>query len=148
MSSSWLSLDIYNMSCLGSVSSFHTSSWFMSHGCLFCVETLAFLAESRPLGPLTCCLFTTSQPQPFYGPLSGNTRVSRCQKRTSGLYMAQGKINRGRHTDHPDGCHSIRTNQCPPPPSPIAVYLLNIKRLFLQLLLFYGYMYLDSSSHE
>jgi len=28
--------------------------------------------------------------------------------------MVQGKINRGRHTDHPDGCHSIRTNQCPP----------------------------------
>ena len=30
----------------------------------------------------------------------------------------QGKINRGRHTDHPAGRHSIRTNQCPPPPSP------------------------------
>jgi len=34
-------------------------------------------------------------------------------------FMVQGKINRGRHTDHPDGCHSIRTKQCPPPPSPI-----------------------------
>ena len=34
-------------------------------------------------------------------------------------FMVQGKINRGRHTDHPAGCHSIRTNQCPPPPSPI-----------------------------
>ena len=32
--------------------------------------------------------------------------------------MVQGKINRGRHTDHPAGHHSIRTNQCPPPPSP------------------------------
>ena len=52
-------------------------------------------------------------------PISGTTRVSRCQKRTFGLYMVQGKINRGRHTDHPAGCHSIRTNQCPPPPSPI-----------------------------
>jgi len=31
----------------------------------------------------------------------------------------QGEINRGRHTDHPAGHHSIRTNQCPPPPSPI-----------------------------
>jgi len=29
----------------------------------------------------------------------------------------QGKINRGRHTDHPVGRHSVRTNQCPPPPS-------------------------------
>jgi len=56
-------------------------------------------------------------PQPFYGPFSGTTRVSRCQKRTSGLYMVQGKFNRGRHTDHPAGRHSIRTNQCPPPPS-------------------------------
>ena len=33
--------------------------------------------------------------------------------------MAQGKINRGRHTDHPAGRHSMRTNQCPPPPFPI-----------------------------
>jgi len=33
-------------------------------------------------------------------------------------FMVQEKINRGRHTDHPTGCHSIRTNQCPPPPSP------------------------------
>jgi len=32
-------------------------------------------------------------------------------------FMMQGKINRGGHTDHPAGRHSIRTNQCPPPPS-------------------------------
>jgi len=32
-------------------------------------------------------------------------------------FMVQGKINRGRHTDHPARCHSTRTNQCPPPPS-------------------------------
>ena len=35
------------------------------------------------------------------------------------VFMVQGKINRGRHTDHPAGRHSIQTNQCPPPPSPI-----------------------------
>ena len=57
-------------------------------------------------------------PHPFYGTFSGTTRVSRCQKRTSGL-MEQGKINRGRQTDHPAGRYSSRTNQCPPPPSPI-----------------------------
>jgi len=34
-------------------------------------------------------------------------------------FMVQGKINRGRHTDHPDGRYSIHTKQCPPPPSPI-----------------------------
>ena len=28
-------------------------------------------------------------------------------------FMVQGEINRGRHTDHPAGRHSIRTNQCP-----------------------------------
>ena len=52
---------------------------------------------------------STTPPQPFYGPFSGTTRVD---------FMVQGKINRGRHIDHPAGCHSIRTNQCPPPPSP------------------------------
>ena len=31
----------------------------------------------------------THTPQPFYGPFSGTTRVSRCQKRTSGLYGAR-----------------------------------------------------------
>jgi len=34
-------------------------------------------------------------------------------------FMVQGKINRGRHTYHPAGHHSIWTNQCPPPPPPI-----------------------------
>ena len=34
-------------------------------------------------------------------------------------FTVEGKINRGRHTDHPDGRHSIRTsNQCKPLPSP------------------------------
>ena len=37
-------------------------------------------------------------------------------------FMVQGKINRGRHTDHPAGWHSIRTNQCPPPPSHYIFY--------------------------
>jgi len=33
-------------------------------------------------------------------------------------FMEQGEINRGRHMNHMAGRHSIRTNQCPPPPSP------------------------------
>jgi len=33
--------------------------------------------------------YGNSVPQPFYGPFSGTTRVSRCQKRTSGLYSAR-----------------------------------------------------------
>jgi len=38
-----------------------------------------------------------------------------CARRELLDFMVQGKINRGRHTDHPAGRHSIRTNQCPPP---------------------------------
>jgi len=34
-------------------------------------------------------------------------------------FMVQGKINRGRHRDHPARRHSIQTNQCPRTPSPI-----------------------------
>jgi len=30
-----------------------------------------------------------SLPQPFYGPFTKTTRVSQCQKRTSGLYSAR-----------------------------------------------------------
>ena len=37
-------------------------------------------------------------------------------------FMVQGKINRGKQTDHPAGRHSIRTNQCLPPPSPHFFY--------------------------
>jgi len=37
---------------------------------------------------LLLLLFPTT-PQPFYGPFSGTTRMSRCQKRTSGLYGAR-----------------------------------------------------------
>jgi len=33
--------------------------------------------------------YTHTHTQPFYGPLSGTTRVSRCQKRTIGLYGAR-----------------------------------------------------------
>ena len=33
-------------------------------------------------------------------------------------FMVQEQINRGRHTDHPAGRHSIQTNQCSPPPFP------------------------------
>jgi len=37
--------------------------------------------------------YHTTTPQPFYGPFSGTTRVSRCQKRTAGLYSARGDIS-------------------------------------------------------
>jgi len=61
-------------------------------------------------------------PQPFYGPFSGTTRLSRCQPKNFWTLEMQRKINRGRHTDHSAGRHSIRTKQCPPPPSPDIFY--------------------------
>jgi len=45
--------------------------------------------------------------QPFYDHFSGTTRVSRCQKRTSGLYGA--REDQYRHNDHLAGHHSIWT---------------------------------------
>ena len=60
---------------------------------------------------------TTTSPQLFYGPFPGPPRWAGARKLLD--FMVQGKINGGRHTDHLDGRHSIRTsNQCPPPPSP------------------------------
>ena len=50
----------------------------------------------------------THTPQPFYGPFSGTTRVSWCQKRTSGLYGAREDKQRQTHRQsgwvpfHPD----------------------------------------------
>jgi len=48
----------------------------------------------------------SSPPQLFYGPFS---RWAGARKELWD-FMMQGKINRGRHTDHPDGRHSIRTS--------------------------------------
>ena len=63
-------------------------------------------------------LFTTPPPQPFYGPLPGPPGWAGARRELLD-FMVQRKINRGSHTDHPAGRHSIRTNQCSPPPSPI-----------------------------
>ena len=57
-------------------------------------------------------------PQPFYGSFSRTTRWPSARRELLD-FMVQGKINRGRHTDHPAGRHSIRTKQFPSPPSPI-----------------------------
>jgi len=66
--------------------------------------------------------------QAFYGPFSATTRVSQCQKRTSGLYGA--REDQQRQTHRPSGIagpHSIRTNQCLPLWT--AKWPLNIARL-------------------
>jgi len=56
--------------------------------------------------------------QPFYGPFSGTTLVNSARRNLLDLYGAR-EDNRGRNTDHPAGRHSLRTNQRPPPSSPI-----------------------------
>ena len=61
---------------------------------------------------------TTTTPQPFYGTFPEPPWWAGARWELL-VFMVQGKTNRGRHTDHPAGHHSIRTNQCPPPPSPI-----------------------------
>ena len=60
---------------------------------------------------------SATTPQPSYGPFSGPPRWAGARRELLD-FMVQGKINRGRHTDHPAGRHSVRTNQYPPPPSP------------------------------
>jgi len=52
-------------------------------------EELPF--HTDPLPALLCIILVHNKPppQPFYGPFSRTTRVSRCQKRTSGLYDAR-----------------------------------------------------------
>ena len=55
-----------------------------------CIETIG-----NDVGSLhfTLCLYMhlLKPPQPFYGPFSGTTRVSQCQKRTSGLLYPVGR---------------------------------------------------------
>jgi len=53
-------------------------------------------------------------PQPFHGPFFLDHPGWASARRELLDFMVQGEINRGRHTDHPAGRHSIRTNQCPP----------------------------------
>jgi len=54
--------------------------------------------------------------QPFYGLFPGPPGWAGARRELLD-FMVQGKINRGRRTDHPAGHHSIWINQCPPPPS-------------------------------
>jgi len=61
---------------------------------------------------------TTPPPQPFYGPFFPGPPGTAGARIELLDFMVQRKTNRGRHIDYPAGCHSIRTNQCPPPPSP------------------------------
>jgi len=87
-----------------------------------CIRFLSTFFNHATIWQTKCILRTHARThthtQPFYGPFSGTTRMSRCQKTSaSGLYGAR-EDNRGRHTDHLAGRHSIRTNQQPTPNHP------------------------------
>jgi len=66
----------------------------------------------------------THTPQPFYGHFPGPSGWAGARSKLLD-FMVQGNIKRGRHTDNPAGCHSIQTNQCPPPSSPPLFYRLD-----------------------
>jgi len=88
-----------------------------------------------------CCQLTdlldNKPSQPFYGPFSGPSGWAGARRELLD-FMLQGKINRGRHIDHPAGCHFIQTNQCPPPPSPHLTTKSAIYYLYLVLRPFNG----------
>jgi len=62
-------------------------------------------------------LTTITTPQPFYGPFSRDHPGEPVPEENFWTLCCKGRLKET-HTDHPAGCHSIRTNQCPPPPSP------------------------------
>ena len=88
-------------------------------GCSDYTQLMTFLLNGRRHTPR---IWTQQQPPPhhnhvmalFPGPPGWASA-----RRELLDFMVQGKINRGRHTDHPDGRYSIRTKQCPPPSFPI-----------------------------
>ena len=100
---------------------------FIFHACAF-VFTLCF----KNVTTLSCCNFGIHEPMLTFG----RTVMAKVRPTTTHHslfpgppgwpgarrellnFMVQGKVNRGRQRDHPDGRHSIWTNQCQPPPSP------------------------------
>jgi len=77
------------------------------------IEVLKEDQQQHRLQPDHTHARTHTHTQSFYGPFSRTTRVSQCQKKSSfGLYGAR-EDNRDRHSDHPVGRHSIRSNQRP-----------------------------------
>jgi len=94
----------YDPACSG-------TSWYpLSYSAV--VKLLAHHVHSPPLQETA-----PPPPQPFYGPCFWDYLAEPVPEEKLLDFMAHGEINRGRHTDHPAGRHSIRTNQCRPPPS-------------------------------
>jgi len=93
--------------------------------CFSCNDHAQPAADKAPTS-ITDNLVVLVPPQPFYDPFPGPPGWAGARRELLD-FMMQGKINRGRHTDHPDGRHSIRSsNQCQPPPSPKNVLVVLI----------------------
>jgi len=72
---------------------------------------------SAPLVYLLTCRHTHTHHNRFTALFPGPPRWAGARRELL-EFMVQGKIKRGRHTEHPAGHHSIRTKQCPPASSP------------------------------
>ena len=93
-------------------------------GCIYnsnCCSLLPLLANDLFAGAkfLTVLLTTSTHHHNRYMALFPGPPGWAGTRREPLDFVVQGKINRGRHTDHPAGRHSIQTKQCLPPPSPI-----------------------------
>ena len=101
---------------MGSSQSIHrdTSHWLISSTAMHNAASNDSCHQHTPTHNCSNGYLNTTVLRPFFWDIW----VSRCQRELLD-FTVQGKINRGRDTDHQAGCHSIRTNQCPPPPSPI-----------------------------
>jgi len=76
-------------------------------------QTLSLRCASEPHTPC----YTAEYHNRFTAPFPGPPRWAGARSELLD-FIVQGKINRGRHTDQPDGRHSIRIKQCPPLPTP------------------------------
>jgi len=77
--------------------------------------TIITVSTTSAVAAIADAIITTTVLRPFFPGPPGWAGA----RREVLDFMEQGKINKGRHTDHPAGRHSIWTNQCRPPPSPI-----------------------------
>ena len=117
----WLS--VVEDSAFSSLECFDTVGWATRRASGLC--PFGSITTTKPhthtliypmLTSVNCLLTYFTTPQPFYGPFPGPPGWAGARRELLD-FMVQGKINRGRHANRPAGRHSIRTNQCPPPPS-------------------------------
>jgi len=101
-----------------------------SHCCTCCIIAVSLQVKATILSTLVRCWlcwgfqlletpsqFTTPHHNRFTALFPGPSGWAGARRELLD-FMVQGEINTGRHTDHPAERHSIRINQCPPPPSP------------------------------